>query len=467
MRRRGSLKKPVVYLSAAAALLLAAWASTSVSFSWSPASPEAAPENLPGNGAPDLSIAEAKRRAPSSIDYRRLDERLQRLAQEPSMVGMAVGIVENGEIRFVKGYGVTYGGGNEPVTADTIFRWASVSKGVAADMVAKLAGDGRLSLYEPIVKYAPSLRLPAGNEHRATVADVLSHRLGLFSHANDSKLEDGMNPRYLRSELGTLNSICPPGSCWAYQNVAYDAASEVVEKVTGQPYQQAVREQLFLPLGMSSATMSRQGLVGARSWARPHRGGRTSKPVEVTEPYYRVPAAGGVNSSIKDLAIWMQAQMGEEPQVLSPRVLSSVQSPRASTPGELGRMRKFRERLTTAAYGLGWRIYDYAGHRIIGHRGGVTGYRSLVMFDPASKSGVVALWNSPATQPGGLEFEVMDMIFKLPFKDWMELDGKKGPPIPQPQEMLNEEGETPPAPPPARVAEAQPRSANGRRPSGR
>jgi beta-lactamase class C len=472
-RRRGSLKKPVVILSAAAALLVAAWVTTSVSFSWRPASPDAAPENLPGNGAPDLTIAEAKRRAPARIDYRRLDERLQRLAQEPSMVGLAVGIVENGEIRFVKGYGITYGGGNEPVTADTIFRWASVSKGVAADMVAKLAGDGRLSLYEPVAKYAVSLRLPAGNEHRATVSDVLSHRLGLFSHANDSKLEDGMNPRYLRSELATLNSICPPGSCWAYQNVAYDAASEIVEKVTGKPYQQAVREQLFLPLGMSSATMSRDGLVTARSWARPHRGGKNSKPVEVTEPYYRVPAAGGVNSSIKDLAIWMQAQMGEAPEVLSPKVLSAVQSPRASTPGELGRMRKFRERLNTAAYGLGWRIYDYAGHRIIGHRGGVTGYRSLVMFDPESKSGVVALWNSSATQPGGLEFEVMDMIFRLPFKDWMELDGKKGPPLPQPQEMLKEEEEeeAPASPPPAaakaKAAEAQPRSANGRKPSAR
>lgn len=467
-RRRGSLKKPVVYLSAAAALLVAAWASTSVSFSWNPASPEAAPENLPGNGAPDLSIAEAKRRAPSRIDYRRLDERLQRLAQEPSMVGLAVGIVENGEIRFVKGYGVTQGGGgNEPVTADTIFRWASVSKGVAADMVAKLADQGRLSLYEPVSKYAVSLRLPAGNEHRATIADLLSHRLGLFSHANDSKLEDGMNPRFLRSELATLNSICPPGSCWAYQNVAYDAASEIVEKVTGKPYQQAVREQLFLPLGMSSATMSREGLVGARNWARPHRGGRNSKPVEVTEPYYRVPAAGGVNSSIKDLAIWMQAQMGREPGVLSPKVLANVQSPRAITPGELGRMRKFRERLTKATYGLGWRIYDYSGHRIIGHRGGVTGYRSLVMFDPESNSGVVALWNSSATQPGGLEFEVMDMVFRLPFKDWMELDGKKGPPLPQPQEMLKEEEPGAPLPAAAKAAEAQPKSAGDRKPSAR
>jgi beta-lactamase class C len=357
-----------------------------------------------------VGIAEAARRGPSTIDYRRLDERLQLLMQEPSMVGLAVAIVENGEIRFVKGYGITYAGGNEPVTPETIFRWASVSKGVAGDMVAKLADQGRLSLYEPVAKYAPSLRLPGGNEHRATISDLLSHRLGLFSHANDSKLEDGLNPRFLRGDLASLNAICPPGQCHAYQNVAYDAASEIVEKVTGKTYEQAVQEQLFLPLGMSSATMSRQGLVGAKNWARPHRGGKTSKPVEVTEPYYRVPAAGGVNSSIKDLAVWMQAQMGEEPEILSPRVLASVQTPRANTPGEMGRMRKFRERLTKATYGLGWRIYDYAGHTIVGHRGGVTGYRSLVMFDPVKKSGVVALWNSSTAQPGGLEFEVMDMI---------------------------------------------------------
>ena len=92
------------------------------------------------------------------------------------------------------------------------------------------------------------------------------------------------------------------------------------------------------------------------------------------------------------------------------------------TPGERGRMRKFLERLGEADYGYGWRSYDYAGHRIVGHRGGVSGYRSLILFDPDKKSGVVALWNSNTNQPGGLEFEVMDMLYHLPFRDWMELN---------------------------------------------
>jgi beta-lactamase class C len=351
--------------------------------------------------------------------------------ESDSMVGLAVGIVEDGEIRFLKGYGVTMAGSADPVGTDTVFRWASLSKGVAADMVALLAAQNKLSLYEPVAKYSSSLRLPGGNEQKATISDLLSHRLGLFAHANDSKLEDNFDPKYLRSSLASLNAICSPGQCHAYQNVAYDAAAEVVEKVTGRPYADMVRERLFLPLGMSSATMSRQGLMSATSWARPHRGGRNSKPLQVAEAYYRVPAAGGVNSSIKDLAAWMQAQMGVDPQVLPPAVLEAVQSPRVRTRNQ---MRKFRERVPVANYGLGWRIYDFAGHRVIGHHGGVSGYRSLILFDPVRKAGVVALWNNSSTsQPNGLEIEVMDMLYGLPARDWLGIDSGPNAPAPEPE----------------------------------
>ena len=403
-------------------LLFLYWAATHISLrGGTPAQPELGISNQ------QLANIEERQNAPGSLaDYKRLDQRLQALMLDNRMVGLAVGVVENGEIRFLKGYGETVAGSGEAVTTDTVVRWASLSKGVAGDMVALLADQGKLSLYEPVAKYSASLRLPGGNEQKATVADLLSHRLGLFSHANDAKLEDGMDPRFLRASLYPLNAICSPGTCWAYQNVAYDAATEIVEKVTGKGYAEAVRERLFGPLGMVSASMTRDGLVTARRWARPHVGGKNSKPVEVAEPYYRVPAAGGVNSTIKDLAIWMQAQMGLKAGVLSPRVLESVQTARASTPGELGRMRKYRERVNTAAYGLGWRVYDYSGRRVVGHHGGVRGYRSLIMFDPALKSGVVALWNGSSGQPWGLEFEVMDMFYKLEPRDWLQLDQKPG-----------------------------------------
>jgi beta-lactamase class C len=364
-----------------------------------------------------LAVVEPASR--SRIDYDRLDARLQRMVDKPTMVGMAVGIVENGRITFLNGYGETLEGSGEKVTPETVFRWASVSKGVAATMVAKLAEEGKLSFDQPVATVAPSLHLPGRNEMVATVGDVLSHRLGLYRNAFDNKLEEGQDAKVLRGTLATLNSICPPGTCWSYQNVAYDAASEMATKVSGVRYQDLVRRDLFAPLGMTSATLNRDGLVHAKSWARPHSVGR--RPLEVNDNYYRVPAAGGVNSNIKDMSLWMLAQMGEMPQVLSPKLLETIHAPRVKTPGERGRMRKFLERLGEADYGYGWRSYEYAGHHIIGHRGGVDGYRSLILFDPQMKSGVVALWNSNTNQPGGLEFEVMDMIYGLEFRDWLEL----------------------------------------------
>jgi beta-lactamase class C len=388
----------------------------------------------------DVAVGNGAQRA-HAVDYLRIEERLHRLMEDPAMVGLAIGIVEDGQIRFIKGYGRTEAGNGERVTPDTVFRWASLSKGVAADMVASLANDGRLSLNDPVGRYAASLRLPDGNEQVATVANLLSHTLGLFGHAQDSKLEDGMEPHYLRGTLATLHNICAPGACHAYQNVAYDAASEIVERVTGRPYGEVVQERFFAPLGMTHASTSRAALIASPSWARPHVGAHPTAPEEVNDIYYRVPAAGGVNGSIKDLAIWMLAQMGLAGDVLPAPVLAAVQAPRARTPGENSRRRRFRERTAASAYGLGWRILDYAGHRVVGHHGGVRGYRSTILFDPQLKAGVVVLWNSSSPRPNGLEYEVMDMIYRLPFRDWLEFDKPPEPQAPPPGNEAHPENE--------------------------
>jgi beta-lactamase class C len=373
--------------------------------------------------AAHLKLAALSPASRQDVDYRLLDARLKRLMTKPGMVGLAVGVVENGRITFLQGYGETLAGSGEPVTPETVFRWASVSKGVAATMVAKLAEQGKIDLQAPVVNYAPDLKLPAGNEYKATVGDLLSHRLGLYRNAYDNKLEEGQDPSFLRASLAQLNPVCAPGTCWDYQNVAYDASSEIVSRITKLPYEQAVQRYLFNPIGMASGSVSMAGLQASRSWAKPHSVGK--RPLPIVDTYYKVPGAGGINSNIKDMALWMEAQMGEMPDVIDGKVLDTIHAPYVVTPTERGRLRKFLERLGTAWYGYGWRSYDYAGHHIIGHRGGINGYRSLILFDPEKKSGVVALWNSNTSQPGGLEFEVMDMIYHLPFRDWLELS--KGP----------------------------------------
>jgi beta-lactamase class C len=365
-----------------------------------------------------LSAAPEPAAGPTRVDYARLDQRISRLMQEPDMVGLAVGTVENGRVRFVKGYGETLAGSGMPVTPDTVFRWASVSKGVAAALVVKLAEEGRFPLDAPIHTMGTTLRLP-GKSQKVTVADLLSHRVGLVRNAWDDRLEKGEDPRTLRTAMAGLPPFCPPSTCFGYQNVAFDAATEIVEGATGMSYAAVARDRLFAPLGMTSTSIGRTGLVGARSWAQPHRLAKT--PTIVNDIYYRVPAAGGVNSSINDLVRWMRAQMGAAPAVLSPAALARLHEARVPTPPH-GRRGPMDRALTDAAYGLGWRSFTYAGHRLIGHRGAVDGYRALVLFDPAGRSGIVMLWNSNWPGAARLQLEFFDMLYGLPPTDWLALD---------------------------------------------
>ncbi len=355
---------------------------------------------------------------PSKVDYARLQQRIASLMQDRDMVGLAVGTVEHGRVRFLHGFGTTVAGSNEAVTPDTVFRWASLSKSVASALVVGLAADGKLSLDAPISRFRTTLTLP-GDASRVTVADVLSHRVGLVRNAWDERLEAGEDPKQLRATLGTLAPFCAPGTCYSYQNIAYDTASEIVERVTGQGYATVARARLFGPLGMTNASIGSAGLEHAARWARPHRKGRV--PVAVQEAYYRVPAAGGVNSSIRDLTRWMLAQMGRAPRVLSAQMLDTMHHPRVRTPphGPRGAMDRA---LKDASYGLGWRSLNYAGHALVGHRGAVDGYGSLILFDPAEQSGIVMLWNSNQSKAARLQLEFFDMLYGLPRTDWLEVD---------------------------------------------
>lgn len=355
----------------------------------------------------------------SAVDYDALDARLNLLMAERDMTGLAVAVVEDGKLAFIRGYGLASKETGQPVTERTVFRWASLSKGVAGTLAAKLAEEGRLKLDRPVAAYGTSLRLPGGAEQVATVSDILSHQLGIWKNAYDGKLEGGGDPVAIRHELSGLTLICPPGSCHSYQNIAYDTVSEVVAKATGRSYATMVRKELFEPLGMTGASIGLDELTCSASWARPYRNGY---PVKLTDAYYRVPAAAGVNSNIIDMARWMQAQMGEEPSVLSPGLLKTIHDPRVATLRPYGATALGRA-LKEPGYGLGWRSFTYAGHRLVGHSGAVAGYRSTMMFDPQTRTGIAMLWNSESSKPFRAQLELFDLYYGLPFTNWLELDG--------------------------------------------
>ncbi|MBO9697307.1 MAG: beta-lactamase family protein [Sphingopyxis sp.] len=369
--------------------------------------PLRAPENLPDTPA----------EWHGRIDYRTLDRQLTGLSQRPEMAGLAVAVVEDGELRFVRTYGVADASTGAPVTPQTLFRWASVSKTATGALAAALAKDGSVDLDRPISRWRTSLRLPGGAESRVTLGDLLAQRTGLTKNAYDEKLEEGQSPALLRANLVAAPLQCEPGTCHTYQNIAFDTASEILGEAANKPFADTIEHRFFRPLGMVSAGYGMDGLTGAKDWARPHRGAQV-RPVR--EAYWRVPAAAGVESDIVDFAKWMQAMMGSRPDVLPPRVLQIAHQPRVRTEPLYGSA--LRQSISDASYGLGWRNFTYGGHRLAGHSGAVAGYRATMIFEPATRTGVVALWNSDWGFPFRIPFAAIDSYHKREDTRWLDLD---------------------------------------------
>ncbi|MGQ3101498.1 MAG: serine hydrolase domain-containing protein [Sphingopyxis solisilvae] len=350
------------------------------------------------------------------IDYLSLDRDLAALAARPEMAGLAVAVVEDGELRFVRTYGVADRATGTPVTPQTLFRWASVSKTTAGAMAAAMAHDGTIDLDRPIAQSQTTLRLPRGAEAQLSFGDLLAQRTGITKNAYDEKLEEGQNPELLRANLAAAPLQCEPGTCHTYQNIAFDAASEILAAAGGKSFADAVEDRFFLPLGMVSAGFGMDRLTGAKDWARPHRGERV---LPVKPAYWRVPAAAGVESDIVDFAKWMQAMMGARPDVLPAPVLREAHRPRVGTPRLYGGA--LRQATGDAAYGLGWRSFTYAGHRLEGHSGAVSGYRATMIFEPSTRTGVVAMWNSDWGFPFRIPFAAIDSYHGRSDTNWLDL----------------------------------------------
>jgi len=366
-----------------------------------------------------------------NIDVAEVDRRAKALMKKRGMVGMAVAVIDDGEITFAKGYGTTMNtSAGKPVTGDTVFRWASVSKSVAAATALDVAADGHFGLSSPVEAFVSRAEFPK-TRRPITLEQILSHRTGLPRNAYDPVIEDGRSETHVKNLLEDSDYACRPGSCHTYQNVAYDLSTDMIETATGVPYASAVNERIFDPLGMETATLSHEGLVQSVAWARPHNSaGYPYNSVKRT--YFRIAGSAGVSSSVTDLAKWVQANMelgtsgDADIDVLPADLRQEMQTARTRTPRRARQMQRKYPFLKNARYGLGWRIYEYeGGNSVVGHRGAVQGYRANVMFDPKTRDGVILLWNSNSSRPNGLAYEVMDQSYGKRRRDWLALNAKK------------------------------------------
>lgn len=309
--------------------------------------------------------------------------------------GAAIGIVHQDSIVFLKGYGVRKIGENKKIDANTVFRIASVSKGFASTLAGLLVDEGILHWDDRLIEHLPNLIVgSASRTKQMTLRHLVSHTTGIVPHAFDNLIESNTDYRTIVDELKTAGSIGPVGSTYAYQNVVYSLIGDVIEKAANESYKTLVEDRLFRPLGMDDASIGWAGLLSTDNRASPHiQRYYKYRAVRDRRAYYSVNPAAGVNASITDMSKWLKAQMGGFPHIIPPFVLEQIHTPVIRTPGERRRY-YWNGRVSSTQYGLGWRIFDYAGHNMITHSGGIQGYLAQLAFIPEEGVGIVILFNS-------------------------------------------------------------------------
>jgi len=282
--------------------------------------------------------------------------------------------------------------GKHPIDPDTVFRVASVSKTFAAGLTGMLVRDGQFSWDDRVVDRVPGFRVK-GDSSQVRVRHLLGQSTGLIPHAFDNLIEDGLPLERIQEKFRELDYICQPGACYSYQNSIFSLIEPVIEGTSTASYEQLMEMKIFRPLGMRTASVGFEPFVSNPNHAQPHVKSRGKwRTIKVQPNYYRVAPAAGVNASATDMGKWLVAQLGGNPTVMDPEVIRTLVEPRVETVRDT-RRQFWRDLVSEAHYGLGWRIYRIGDHPIAYHSGWVSGYRADVAWSADHDIGIAVLMN--------------------------------------------------------------------------
>lgn len=313
--------------------------------------------------------------------------------------GYALAVVLNGEVALLKANGVKKTGRRSKIDENTVFRIASVSKTFASAATAVLVQNNILawdSKVQPYLKGVDFKNQDYGRQLR--IDHLLSHSSGLVPHAYTNLLNQNVSYGDIKKLINRVDFVCEPGDCYGYQNVIYSLIGDVINFVSVDSYSDFVNKNLFIPLHMNDASLGYKAFIDNDNAAVPHVRRRDRwVPVKVKPNYYVVEPAAGVNASITDMSKWLLAQLGKRPDVLSEKVLDTMQTRRIKTTKSQAHYGQW-ENLDNAYYGLGWRIFDYGGHAGFVHHGGwVQGFRTEMVLNRELDMGMVILVNAQGT----------------------------------------------------------------------
>ena len=327
------------------------------------------------------------------VDY---EEKMVDLLNKTKTPGLAIAIVQDSTILLLKGYGVREVGSEDSVNVHTVFRLASVSKCFAPLLTGLLVEDSLLAWDDFVVKHLPDFKLKSqlGTDSLKLI-HVLSHTTGLPYHTYTTLVEDGMPLPQMLKELQNVSLVAKPGELYSYQNVAYSIIGEVIRSRTGRRYQRLMDEKIFAPLKMQNASMTYDEIMKNGNVAKPHLHWRKGwKATTISDTYYNVGPAGGVNASIADMAQWLKAMLGTKEDFVREETLDRIFTPVVKAKSKNRYFRKWVGR-SDSHYALGWRVLNFKNDTLLYHGGYVRGYRSEVAIDRRSRIAICVLSNGP------------------------------------------------------------------------
>jgi CubicO group peptidase (beta-lactamase class C family) len=303
--------------------------------------------------------------------------------------GLAVAVVQNGEIALLKAYGQRDIEADLPVTTDTQFLICSITKTFTATGLALLVDEGRLDWTKPVRDFVPEFRLQdAVATDRVTVRDLLCHHSGLPRH-DWVWMPADLTRAQMLSAMRDLEPSRDFRDVFQYSNLGYNVAGIVAERISGLSWEDFIRTRLTDRLGMR-VSFTTQDLASAKDAAAPYSMTGDTRLRAQLSPISAT-SAGGINTSIADIANWLRLHLGngefKGERLLSPALLRQMQAPRvhAASP-------EFAE-FGESHYGLGFGAYTYRGERAVGHSGGWIGWGTLMALLPARGIGVAVFTN--------------------------------------------------------------------------
>jgi CubicO group peptidase (beta-lactamase class C family) len=343
--------------------------------------------------------------------------------------GVAVSVIKGDDILHQGAYGLSDIESDLPMTEETRFAMASVTKSFTAMSVALLVDQGKLEWDKPVREYMPEFILddPYVTQH-ITVRDMLSHRTGLPRHDFAAWRLDLPRAEFIK-RMRHLKFSASFRERFQYNNLMYYAIAYLVEKIAGQRWEDFVREQVFSPLGMIASNFLPQppqdGQVNAKGYRvdRDEEGGAKGLIHIPFRAHTELSpgSAGALFSTLADLTQWLKVHVNQgrlgDMQFVSPDNLKQMHLPQTIVPG--GGAREALLGNTIFTYGMGWAIQPYRGVTLVDHGGNVEGHSLIIGFVPQGNVGVIALTNIAGLPLRDvLLYEGIDRALELPDRDW-------------------------------------------------